>query len=216
MLSATAVAEDGRLVHLDLDAGTQKADNQERMLGMIKTQMGKSAGDYRFALAEVSSADGLPFMSASFLNGIRRTLAEMLDEQPAGCRPLLNRRPEDIIPLPFPGEQCTYKQNVANRLSKQIYRMNGAGTIGPAYELDHTSEAELMRTKYCIRYELGICPVHQKGLGPKGSSQKDANQNLSANLRDIKPDTRLFLLNNGRRLALHFDCKRCEMTVSEA
>ena len=28
-----------------------------------------------------------------------------------------------------------------------------------AYELSHLPEAELMRTKYCIRYELGICPV---------------------------------------------------------
>ena len=28
-----------------------------------------------------------------------------------------------------------------------------------AYELSHLPGAELMRTKYCIRYELGICPV---------------------------------------------------------
>ena len=67
-----------------------------------------------------------------------------------------------------------------------------------------------MRTKYCIRYELGICPIHKKDLGSKGPGQ-----NLPAGLRNIKPDTRLFLLNNGRRLALHFDCKKCEMTVTE-
>ena len=49
-----------------------------------------------------------------------------------------------------------------------------------------------MRSRYCIRYELGLCPVHQgaKDTGP------------------------LFLVNNGRRLALGFDCARCEMTVS--
>ena len=52
---------------------------------------------------------------------------------------------------------------------------------------------ELMRSKYCIRYELGICPVHQ-GAADSGP---------------------LFLLNNGRRLALGFDCKHCEMTVKE-
>ena len=49
-----------------------------------------------------------------------------------------------------------------------------------------------MRSKYCIRYELGMCPVHQ-GAADSGP---------------------LFLLNNGRRLALGFDCKACEMTVS--
>lgn len=53
---------------------------------------------------------------------------------------------------------------------------------------------ELMRSKYCIRYELGICPVHQ-GAADSGP---------------------LFLLNNGRRLALGFDCKNCEMTVKAA
>ena len=53
---------------------------------------------------------------------------------------------------------------------------------------------ELMRSKYCIRYELGICPVHQ-GAADSGP---------------------LFLLNNGRRFALGFDCRNCEMTVKQS
>ena len=228
-VAATAVSQDGRQIHMDLDAGSQRADNQERMLGMIQTQMGKATGHYSFELSSISAPDGLPFMSASFLNGIRRSLAEMLDEKPAGSRPLLNRNLTDTSPMNFPGAatdqngvcrkydgsvpsgEVTYKQNVANKLSEQVYRMAGAASTDQAYELSHPCGAELMRTKYCIRYELGICPVHHKGLAPKGP-----DQNLPAGLRDIKPDTRLFLLNNGRRLALHFDCKKCEMTVSEA
>ena len=50
-----------------------------------------------------------------------------------------------------------------------------------------------MRTKYCIRYELGMCPVHQKGTPPE----------------------RLYLLNNGKRYALGFDCAACEMTLTD-
>ena len=216
-LAADAVSEDGRIVRLSLDAGSQKADNQERMLGVTKAQLGKSVGHYRFVLAFVSAPEGLPFMSASFLNGIRRSLAEMLDEQQAGSRPLLNRPLDGVTATKqadtsssgsssIPFSEVTYKQNVANRLSESVYREAGAEDIQPAYELSPAPDAELMRTKYCIRHELGICPVHQKGLFP----------NLPAHLRDIKPDTSLFLLNNGRRLALHFDCKKCEMTVSEA
>ena len=53
---------------------------------------------------------------------------------------------------------------------------------------------ELMRSKYCIRYELNLCPVHQ-GAPETGP---------------------LYLLNNGRRFALGFDCKNCEMTVKKA
>ena len=215
-LSAEAASEDGRTVRMTFDAGAQKADNQERMLGVIQTQMAKSAGHYRFTLASVSAPEGLPFMSASFLNGIRRTLAEMLDERPAGSRSLLNRSLDSVTATKqvetsssgskaIPFSEVTYKQNVANRLSSEVYRMAGASSIDEAYELSHQPGAELMRTKYCIRYELGICPVHQKG----------DRRSLPASLRDMKPDTRLFLLNNGRRLALGFDCKRCEMTVTE-
>ena len=50
----------------------------------------------------------------------------------------------------------------------------------------------LMRTKYCLKYELGLCPLKQ-GAAPTGE---------------------LFLVNNGRRLSLGFDCKACEMTVN--
>jgi putative protease len=101
-------------------------------------------------------------------------------------------------------KNVSYKQNVSNALSEQVYRETGAETLDKAFELTHCSGAELMRTRYCIKHELGICPIHQKALA----------SNLPAHLRDIKPSTRLFLLNNGRRLALHFDCANCEMTLT--
>ena len=56
------------------------------------------------------------------------------------------------------------------------------------------SPGPLMRTRYCIRYELGMCPKYQ----------------------GAKPSGPLFLVNNGRRLALGFDCAACEMTVDKA
>lgn len=51
---------------------------------------------------------------------------------------------------------------------------------------------ELMRSRYCIRYELGMCPKLQ-GAAPSGP---------------------MFLVNNGRRFSLGFDCANCEMTVT--
>ena len=190
-LLASAVSEDGREVCMNADAGDQLADNQERMEAMLASQIGKSAGHYRFSLAHVSSQNGLPFMSASALNGIRRTLAEMLESTAVRTRPLLNRRLGTVTPLTFPSDKATYRQNISNRLSEEAYRNAGVTSIGKAYELTHEPDAELMRTRYCIRYELGMCPVHQ---GAKNSGP-------------------LFLLNNGRRLSLHFDCRNCEMTV---
>jgi 23S rRNA 5-hydroxycytidine C2501 synthase len=85
----------------------------------------------------------------------------------------------------------SYKANISNRIAKETYLSLGAEEADEAFELSHRPDAELMRTKYCVRYELGLCPVHQK-----------AARNAS-----------LFLVNNGKHYALSFDCKNCEMTV---
>jgi len=53
------------------------------------------------------------------------------------------------------------------------------------------SYGTLMKSKYCVRYELGLCPRHQ-GARPSGP---------------------LYIVNNGRRFELKFDCSLCEMSV---
>ncbi len=193
-VAATAVSEDGRQVCESFRAGDQTAGNHGRMLEMIRTQIGKSSNGYRFASADLSEVPELPFMSASALNGIRRRLAELLDSQPCGKKDILLRDPEKVMQKVIPQKDVTYKANVSNRLSATVYGKAGAESIQDAYELSHVRSAELMRTRYCIRYELGMCPKHH----------------------GAKPGKALFLLNNGQRFALGFDCRNCEMTVSEA
>lgn len=192
-LKAGAVSEDGRKAFISIDAGDQKADNQERMSALLHSQISKSAGHYRFSLDSTDSPEGLPFMSASALNSVRRSLAEELDAMPCQSKPLMNRIPIADSQAGFTSEEATYKQNISNSLAESVYMASGVRSTVKAYELEHPAGAELMRTKYCIRYELGICPIHQGAK--KGGS--------------------LFLMNNGRRLALHFDCPNCEMVVKE-
>ena len=192
-LHAKGITEDQRTAEFSFDAGVQIADNQARMASMLHSQIGKSSGHYRFIVENIEAPQGLPFMSASALNNIRRTLAEILDKMPVIDRPLLNRPLDQAKHLVYPDTQATYKQNIANRLSEELYLEAGAKSIEKAYELSHRKGAELMRTKYCIRHELGMCPVH----------------------RGAKAGTPLFLVNNGKRLALHFDCRNCQMTVTE-
>ena len=193
-LKADAVSEDGRKVSAEFDAGDQLAENQERMMAMLASQIGKTAGHYRFSIDSVDGSHGLPFMSASALNGVRRTLADLLENTPVAYRPLLNKPLDEASPLPYPSDKATYRQNISNRLAEETYRVSGVSGTEKAYELTHRTDAELMRTRYCIRYELGMCPVHQ---GAKNSGP-------------------LFLLNNGQRFALHFDCRNCEMAVTLA
>ena len=191
-VEAEAVTEDGRQVSVVLEAGDQVASNRERMAEMFLSQIGKTAGHYRFRIASIPSEGDMPFMIASALNGIRRSLAEELDKMPCNKKEILRREMYEKKGV-CPQKNLSYKYNVANRLSESVYRAAGASVIDQAYERGHQPSAELMRTRYCIRYELGICPRYHKA-------------------KDSGP---LFLLNNGQRFALHFDCRNCEMVVTD-
>ena len=193
-LKATAWSEDGRTAVVSHEAGEQTASNRERMLEMFRGQIGKTSGHYRMRVTEISAEGDIPFMSASALNGIRRGIAERLDDMPCGRKGILQRDLRGRVSMDMSLQDTSYKNNISNRLSEGVYASCGAENPEPAYELTHRKDAELMRTRYCIRYELGMCPKHH----------------------GAKDGKKLFLLNNGRRFALGFDCRNCEMTVKEA
>ena len=123
---AAAETEDGRKVRIDFDPGDQIADNQERMKGMIMSQIGKSAGHYRFSASEIKSDCRLPFLSASALNGIRRSLAEELDKLPCIKRDILHKTSgresyENNIHV----KDASYRFNISNKLAEKLYRDAG-------------------------------------------------------------------------------------------
>ena len=186
-LAVTAVTEDGREASLEVPAPFEAARDTDRMLETVRFQLAKRSGSYAFTVAGVEVDGAVPFMSASFLNGIRRDLAATLDAQPVRMLPL---RRGVVRPDPAP-EALTYQDNIANSVAREIYRERGSTTIEDAFELTHREGVEYMRTKYCLRHELGLCPKQRPGTRPEP----------------------LFLLNNGRRLRLDFDCAACEMTV---
>ena len=200
-LTVSASSEDGRTVSLSRDLQAPAADSPQRMKDLFASQLGKTTGDYAFTLTALETTEAspspdptglpLPFLPASVLNALRRDLAEALDAQPCGRRTMA---PAQTGPVSLEGLPLSYKANIANSLSRNCYARLGATRTEPAYELARPADAELMRTKYCIRYELGRCPRHQ-GAPESGP---------------------LYLVNNGRRLALGFDCAACEMTVRQA
>ena len=175
-----AISEDGRCVSVSKAVGdAETAQNAGRMESMVRSQLGKRSGCYHFNVNTISGT--LPLLSAAFLNSIRRELAEQLDATPLQPVPLRKgSRSPGSIPAAL-----DYKANVANHITEEFYQGLGAEVTEPAYELSHRQGAELMRSRYCLRKELGMCP----GSEP------------------------LFLKNNGRTLRLDFDCKACEMSV---
>uniref|UniRef100_UPI00402895DB peptidase U32 family protein n=1 Tax=Candidatus Cryptobacteroides bacterium TaxID=3085639 RepID=UPI00402895DB len=232
-LKINAASQDGRSVKLEREAGHNAAENPERMRGMFATQISKATGIYSFTLRslEVETPDGsLPFLPTSALNAIRRDLAAALEEMPCRAIPLLVNQAssrtgnaeypvlepdvlsqvQDIQETTSNGPHLSYKANIANHIARKIYMSLGASRTDDAFEISHRPDAELMRTKYCIRHELGLCPVHRK----TGRHQGKANfATGSSKLATTTPSGHLYIINNGKRYHLSFDCANCEMVV---
>ncbi len=198
ILLAKAITEDGREACLKLTVSAEPAKDKERMKSVIISQISKKAGIYNFSLKSltINTSNGTtPYMATAFINSVRRELAKQLDNMACKAIPMADSiekgyRRKEVATI---SNTFSYKSNIANSLSESVYRSKGAEFIEKAFELTHRPDAELMRTKYCVRYELGMCPKHHNS----------------------KDNSTLYLLNNGKKLALNFDCKVCEMTVTE-
>lgn len=153
----SAVSEDGREACVHEKTPFDAARDPEKMLQTLEAQLSKRSGHYSFKVSGIS-ADSVPFMPASFINGLRRDLAARMDAIPVNALPI--RR--------------------------------GEKDPSSAFVLSYNYGDELMRSKYCVRHELGLCPRQGKA-------------------KKAEP---LFLLNSGKRLRLDFQCAVCEMTVS--
>ena len=163
VLEVRAVAQDGREVVSPFHMDVETAENRERAEAMLREQLSKRSGVYHFSLAELQVETA----------GGRLPLLSASTIN--GIRRLVA---EDLDA--FPAKAAAPRPRPAAAPSR------------PSCHSERSEESELMRSKYCVRYELGLCPKYQGARPPK----------------------ELFLLNNGRRLALHFDCAACEMTVT--
>ena len=187
-VEASAVSEDGRRTAVSVPVEGESARSPEMLKENLYRQIGKRTGHYAFEVTELTVEPGAPFLAAAFINGIRRSLAQDLDQMPVNALPLRQGCENPAITAP---ENLSYKANVANSADKALYAARGAREQEDAYELTHRPGAELMRSRYCVRHELGLCPRQQRGQKPEP----------------------LTLLNGSKRLRLHFHCDVCEMTV---
>ena len=93
-------------------------------------------------------------------------------------------------------KQADYRANIANQLAHAYYAAMGYTEAADAFELSPVADAELMCTKHCIKHELGYCIRETKEPLPY-----------------TEP---LYLLHEGNRLRLEFDCAVCQMKIYQA
>ncbi len=193
-IECIATSEDGRKLILNTELkNAQSATNWQRSIDMLNSQLSKRSLIYKFNVDNISYTDtqDIPHLSSADINNIRRDLASNLHNITCNKIDIKHKKTIETSSI---NKDISYKENIANSISKNLLAQLGAESIEDAYEVNHRTGIELMRTKYCIKYELGICPRFHKA----------------------KETEQLYLLNNKRKFPLIFDCKRCEMVVAEA
>ena len=153
---------DGRYISKEWSFEAPKANNSQRMITMLRDQLSKRSSIYDFSVEEIGGN---------------------LDNIPLLSAASINAMRREIAEA-FDNQACIklpLTQGTRPEKGMQI------PSESRNYKFD-----ELMRSKYCVRYELGLCPRQSN----KGSNRP------------------LYLENNGKRFKLSFDCAVCEMTLS--
>ena len=151
-------------------------------------------GDSFFRLENLSvELEGNPFLPAALLNDLRRKAVAAHEELRREEHP---REEAAVIRsgTPWLSPAVSVLDNIRNSRAVAFYRRHGA-EVGGELDAKQVDGMPLMQTKYCVKYQLGLCP-HEKGSG------------------GIK-DSRLILADQTGEKELEFDCQRCEMVLRQ-
>lgn len=183
------------------------AKDPSRTPETVKKALSKT-GDTVFTVSDVSLTGntGL-FIPVSLLNALRRRACEALQEKISKRRPrtLPERKKAEAS-----GFSSDYRANVANSLARDFWLEHGLTITEKAFELtgENTHERELMRCRYCLRHDLGLCPKSVKGSQEKKVAFKEGNAG------HLKPEPLELVDPKGFTYIASFDCRHCEMVIS--
>ena len=189
-----AIDEDKKSVELKFAAEKNPANKAEMALQNWRDQLGKLGETIFYSRDMIFDWDQPYFVPMSVLNDWRRKLAAAL----------LKKRFKDYPQIKIEHQKTTHKYfkdnldysaNVANKLSQKFYEDHGVEKIAPAFELqaDHRGQ-KLMTCKHCLKYWLNACP---KGRSKKSTTFQEP----------------LYLVREGHKYRLNFDCGNCQMEV---
>lgn len=191
-----AVDEDKNIVRLEFDT-SQTAKNPDIAEKSWISSLNK-CGNSDFYVNSISFIkDGTSakpyFLPTSKINELRRKAFEELIK--LRLRQYIPEKQGNISAADFPSKTGNYRLNVHNKSAEEFYNNCNCKVVEKSLESGiSTNNKELMRTKYCIRNELGLC-----------LKAVSSDKNIAGNL---------FLIDEkGAKYRLCFDCKKCEMSV---
>ena len=192
-----ATDEDGNVSTVTLEHSKEQTKTGESIEENIKTQLAKT-GFTPYTADEITIMFSQNwFLPISKINEMRRTVYDQLTE----IR-LANyvREEHQLVKTshPYPETKLDFMYNVSNKTARKFYERHGVTEIEKAFELQwDPGKSRVMTTKYCIKYELKKCPIHQKDI------------------MGVKVKEPLVLKQGELEYKLKFNCKPCEMEIWE-
>jgi len=192
-----ATDEDGNVSTVNLEHAKEQTKTGESIEENIKTQLAKT-GFTPYTANEINIMFSQNwFLPISKINEMRRTVYDQLTE----IRLKNYKREEHQIVKtshPYPETKLDFMYNVSNKTARKFYERHGVTEIEKAFELQwDPGKSRVMTTKYCIKYELKKCPIHQKDIV------------------GVKVKEPLVLKQGELEYKLKFNCKPCEMEIWE-
>lgn len=187
-----ATDEDKNSLELQFDHDKTPSQNPDSVSENWKKQFSKTGETIFYRKDFIYNASEPYFVPVSSINQWRReTLAKLFEER-------LKNYPRKTVfhtqKVPeFYEKHIDSSYNVANKYAEKFYEEAGAEVIEKAFEILDKSEIKtLMTTKHCLKFHIGSC---RKFGGTKQFSEP------------------LFLVLNGKKYQLEFDCVKCEMKI---
>lgn len=192
-----ATDEDGNISTVTLEHAKEQTKTGESIAENIKTQLAKT-GFTPYSADEIDVVFSQNwFLPISKINEMRRNVFDQLSE----IRLANYKREEHQLVKtshPYPETKLDFMYNVSNKTARKFYERHGVTEIEKAFELQwDPGKSRVMTTKYCIKYELKKCPIHQKDIV------------------GVKVKEPLVLKQGELEYKLKFNCKPCEMEIWE-
>lgn len=191
MLSASD--EDNVSARAILISPHSPAEKPDLALQTIQKQLTKFGGT-EFSCADLGiQTERVCFIPTALLNSLRRDLVEQLRQERERLRP----RPKGGYiknSVPFYRDSLGFEANVLNSRARAFYQRHGVIDIALAAESGPILPGSVvMRSRYCLRRELGLC----------GDALSKAGFQEPLYLADPE----------GKTCRLEFDCVVCEMRL---
>lgn len=188
-----AVDEDNNRIKFEWNVEKQISHKPGKALENIRSQLLKTGDSFfSFSKPDIDLQESY-FFPLSIINNLRRKIIFELEMERMKNHPRGERKSASKD-LHLTYNKLDYRGNVTNIKALEFYGRAGVSEIEPGMELQNNFTGRVLMTcKYCIKNELGICSV-------KPAAKTDYKEPL-------------YLIDKNKKYRLHFDCKKCEMSI---